>query len=284
MSKNEDDLTDGASGLVLAIVLTGIIGAGSALAAPPVCGDGVCRGKESFASCPADCPVGDDPSTPPFVQTHEAAVGHSLGALACDSASHADGNIFDVGTTDAFGEAVCGLLQCAVYGGGTVACGHNSDFNDEPRPRVDVNGADTYDPSDRTGLFDLWDQDDRSQGDPAVCFGTNGIIDPIVQVGTTSEGEFDVRLFFRAEVDTTLPGRCKGASDLIRYGAQFGPCFLDPSHSFPPGAGLTAAVTCGAGAQASVRREGGGGAASKCGCHAEGALAQDTLIVIRGIN
>lgn len=248
----------------------------SAFAAPPRCGDGVCRGRESFAKCPEDCPLEEDPSNPPFVQTHEGAVGHPLDCLACfegDKPSCDDakiqGDFFDVGTKHVGGESVCELLQCAVYMGGTVACGHNSDLSDEPRPRVNI-----------SGIFHLWEDDPRRQGDPTECFG-NGILDPNVQVQAGSAGEFNVVLFFRDEVDGTLPGRCTGATKLVSYEARIGPCFSD--EELPPGLGESTVITCYANTEASIRNQGGGGTGSKCACRASGLLNVDTVIRFRGL-
>jgi hypothetical protein len=257
-----------------------------AFAAPPNrCGDGVCRGKESFESCSEDCPVDGDPSNPPFVQTHEAALGHPLDALACEEITNVQSSVFDRGITLHSGEEVCGHLQCALYqGGDTVSCGHNSDFNDEPKPRVDINGV-VYDPFDRRGLFSLWDHDPRRQGDPAVCFGIDGIIDPIVTVATAAQGEFVIRLqAFKAGVDgesTDLPGQCRGRGDTIDYSASIGPCTSDDDS--PPGPGQVTSVTCYAGTDATVGPQGGGGIAKKCGCKASGWLDENIVIQVRGL-
>ena len=256
--------------LMVCLVLA--VGAGPALADPPFCGDGKCTGQEDSISCPADC--SGDPSNPPFVATHVGAVGHAFDCLVCEDSSYASGDFFDVGTKYDGDVSVCEPLQCAVYAGGSVECGHTSGWTDEPRPRVDIRGVAAG------GLFDLWSQDPEAQGNPAECFG-NGIVDPVVAVGTAA-GEFHVRLAaFFSEVDRTLPGRCRGASDLIKYSAGIGPCFS--ADNFPPGPGEIAVVTCIAGTAASVNFQGGGGTAKKCGCHATGQLNNTTVIRIRGL-
>lgn len=226
---------------------------------------------------------GGSPANPLFMPTHVGAVGHDLGCLVCENPECAlisdpkdppvKSDFFDVGTKHVGGESVCELLQCAVYMGGTVACGHNSDFTDEPRPRVDI-----------SGLFDLWDQDPQSQGEPAACFG-NGIVDPNVQVQAGSAGEVNVVLFFQDEVDGTSPtllsARCDGATTLVSYEARIGPCSL--IGDLPPGPGESTVITCWEGIEASIRNQGGGGTGRKCACRASGLLRADTVITFRGL-
>lgn len=239
-------------------------------------GADVCKGKKSER--PEACDTGPG-STPPYVPTHEAAIGRPLTSVDCDG-SDASGDIFDVGTlhedhSDSDGHTgnICELLQCAVVGGGFVDCGHNSAFNDEPQPLVDI-----------SGLLDNWGDDLTHQGDPNECFGTDGIINGIVSVANGRTGEVNIQIFFKDEVDTTVDHpKCLSASKEVNYSVAIGGCSLSSGSLPPNSAAAPAVIICASGTAWTVDHQGGGGTAAKCGCHATGLLGNETVILIQNI-
>ena len=152
-------------------------------------------------------------------------------------------------------------------------CGHNSNFNAEPQPRIDMGGGTARTPATFIGLFKLWIEDMTSQGDPVDCFGADGIVDTSVSVLAGAAG-VNVQLFFQGDPSTLSDHpKCGGPFDPINYTVGIGPCILDGN--FPPVSGGEAVIMCEAGTAASVRTSGGGGVAAKCGCRATGTLTAD---------
>ncbi len=276
------------STLSLALVLTMMtLGfASSSFAKKPVCDP---PQVPPHPSC-KDNGDGGDGSTPPFDPTQVAAIGHPLGCLACTlpgamgpcattNATGLIGDIVDVGTLHEGHEGddmhvgnICEQLQCAEYGGGggSVDCGHNSRFNDEPEPRVDING-----------LLARWDDDGTNQGEPDECFGDDGIINGIVSVANGTTGQANVQIFFKAKEDTTVNHKkCSMPAAELNYSVAIQGCDLDVGN-FPPVDGAPATITCGSGTAWTVNHQGGGGTAAKCGCHSTGTLSEDTTIFIK---
>ncbi len=90
-------------------------------------------------------------------------------------------------------------------------------------------------------------------------------------------GQIHLYFFFKGTADGALAG-CGGATDSVRY-VMATDCFT--AEDFPPPAGVTAEISCAAGTAVSIKTEGGGRIAKKCGCTADGLLDAGSTIKVR---
>jgi hypothetical protein len=205
---------------------------------------------------------GDPPSE--SNDTHEGVVGHDFGIGDCGTTcASCSGDFYDVGTENpASGVSSCEDLTCQA-GSNSVVCG----VQGQPRPRVYVQPL----------LDHLWSNPDLSRGDPAACFGNGVIGTPVHTAEQGGAGQIQLYFFFKGTADGSLAG-CNGTTDNVKYVLDT-TCFT--ADEYPPPAGVTAEISCAAGSPVTIKTEGGGRVAKKCGCTAEGLFDQGATIKVR---